>query len=303
MIRRRALLLATVCALLACGLSLRAQEGVLAPQVPAPEIPSVGMPGLIQELVLSGSELEVRPRDPKDPLVLRIARVSPHGSDFRYDLEFVGLEPGTYDLRDGLRRKDGTPIETSAGAPGSLPAIPVEVRSVLQPGIVKPHPPSDLDVPGFGGYRTVLVAAGVLWIAGLLVILLGWRRRRQAEIAEQRPATLAERLRPLVERALAGELSREQRSQLELSLVAYWRRKLDLEHERPAALLGRLREHPEAGPLLSSLEAWLHMPSPPRNIDVTGLLAPYRNLPPDAVPELDLQSPEPPAGNARAAGR
>ena len=104
MIRRRALLLATACALLACGLPLRAQEGVLAPQVPAPEIPSVGMPGLIQELVLSGSELEVRPRDPKDPLVLRIARVSPHGSDFRYDLEFVGLEPGTYDLRDGLRR-------------------------------------------------------------------------------------------------------------------------------------------------------------------------------------------------------
>ena len=46
--------------------------------------------------------------DRRAPVVLRIVDVYPHGTAFRYDLEYYGLEPGTFDLRDYLRRKDGS---------------------------------------------------------------------------------------------------------------------------------------------------------------------------------------------------
>ena len=42
-------------------------------------------------------------------------------------------------------------------------------------------------------------------------------------------------------------------------------------------------QYPAAGPLLSQLELWLHHPNPQPPKDVGALLAPYRDLPPDAV--------------------
>jgi len=259
----------------------------------AQELPSVGMPARLQEVVLPGSELEVAAGDPKAALVLRILRVSPHGSAFRYDFEYVGLEPGKYDLRDALRRRDGTPIarsETDAAAADALPPVEVEIGSVLPAGIVKPHAPQAAPLPRLGGYAMTMLAFGVVWLAGLGLILFGWRKRRmQLAAASYKPRTLAERLRPLVESALAGRLSREERAQLELGLVAYWRRKLELEDERPAQTLALLREHAQAGPLLSSLEAWLHMPVPPEQVDLQALLAPYRDLPADAIPEFEAR--------------
>ena len=260
----------------------------------ARQIPSVGMPARLQEVVLPGSELEVDAPDPKSALVLRILRVSPHGSAFRYDFEYVGLEPGKYDLRDALRRRDGTPLvrsELDASAADALPPIPVEVASVLPGGIVKPHPPAAAPLPSLGGYAKTMIAFGVIWLAGLGLILFGWRKRRMAlAAASYKPRTLAERLRPLVESALAGRLSREERAQLESGLMAYWRRKLNLEHERPAQTLALLREHAQAGPLLTSLEAWLHMPVPPNEVDLATLLAPYRDLPADAIPEFETRT-------------
>ncbi len=254
----------------------------------AAQLPSVGMPGRVTELVLPGSEVEVRARDAKDPLVLRITRVAPHGSAFRYDFEYVALEAGKYDLRDALRRRDGTPIVTDPGDPNALPSIPVEVTSVLAPGIVKPHVPEPQALPRFGAYRTWLVAAGVVWLAGLALVLFGLRKKHAAMAAARwKPRTLAERLRPLVESALAGTLEREQRAQLELGLVAFWRRKLAMEHESPVRTMSLLRDHAQAGPLLKSLEAWLHMPTPPADVDLKALLEPYRDMPADAIPEFD----------------
>jgi hypothetical protein len=124
-----------------------------------------------------------------------------------------------------------------------------------------------------------------VWIAGLAALLFWGRKRRAArsEEARARPRTLAERLRPLVERAMRGELSSRERAELELGLVAHWRRRLQLDEERPDVALTRLREHPEAGPLLRSLEDWLHRPHPPEDVDVTALLAPYRDMPEHAL--------------------
>ena len=243
---------------------------------------TVGIPARITDIVLPGSELEVLPQTAKTAVVLRITRVAPHGSEFRYDLEWAGLDPGEHDLRAFLRRKDGTDMS-------GLPAVPVTVRSVLPPGQIVPHHPPAGDVPGFGGYRAWWIVGGILWTIGLVWILLGFRKQRQRDAAvEAPPRTLAERLRPLVERALDGRLSRTERAQLELGLVSYWRRKLGLDDRQPAEAHVILREHAQAGPLLNQLDAWLHKPGPHADVDVGALLAPYKNLPPDAIDVPDL---------------
>ncbi|MBX9583209.1 MAG: hypothetical protein K2X87_23125 [Gemmataceae bacterium] len=241
---------------------------------------AVGMTGRFTSLVLPGAELEARPlTDRKAAVVVRVAAVYPHGTAFRYDLEYFGLEPGTHDLRDSLRRKDGS-------SAADLPPLPVRVNPVRSPGPVLPN---DLRVdpgPRLGGYRLLVIGLGVLWGLGLAAIVLSFffPRRAKAVAADAgRPLTLADRLRPLVEGAVGGRLSPGQLADLERSLLAYWRKRLKLEADPPAEAMAALRRHPDAGPLLNRLEEWLHRPGPGRPVDVGALLAPYRDLPPDAL--------------------
>jgi len=240
-------------------------------QQPAAPETNIGISGKILQLVLPAPELEVVPFDANSPIVLRVVATWPHGADFRYDLEYYGLEAGQYDLAKYLKHKDGTPVT-------NLPPIPVSVQALLGDGQVQPNPLEPTALPQLGGYQTTMIVFGVVWVLGLAVLLLAGRRRAQAAREEARPRTLAEELRPLVEDALAGKLSRGDRARLELRLVEYWRRKLALVDRSPQALLVELRAHPEAGALLRSLEDWLHRPDPPERIDVARLLAPYENV-------------------------
>src|SRR6516162_7818337 len=90
-IRRLGFILATL--LLACQTSLHAE--------PSRSKSTVGMPAKIEQLVLPGPELEAKPiEDRRAPLVLRVVESYAHGSAFRYDIVYYGLEPGAYDLRD-----------------------------------------------------------------------------------------------------------------------------------------------------------------------------------------------------------
>lgn len=233
---------------------------------------SVGAPEWLRDLVLPGTELKAKATDVKTPVVLRIAAVYPHGSEFRYDLVYYGLDPGEYDLREFLERRDGSSME-------DLPAIPVLIESVLPPGQVLPHRPEAEEAPGVGGYTLLLWGAGALWVVGLVALLTVGRKRDGAAAAEQaRPKTLDERLRPLVEQAMAGTLSGEDRAVLELALIAFWREKLELEKATVAESLATLKEHEEAGPLVRQLEEWLHDPTPDRDVDVAALLSPYQGL-------------------------
>jgi hypothetical protein len=240
---------------------------------------TVGMPARLEQVVLPGTELEARPiEDRRAPVVVRITEAYPHGSAFRYDIVYYGLEPGRYDLKDYLRRKDGKPL-------GDLPPMPIEVRPVLPPGQIEPHRLILAPSPSLGGYRLLVLLGGLAWVAGLAAIALARRGRRGgAEARPIRPATLADRLRPLVDAAMAGELDAGRRAELERLLIGYWRRRLELEHLPPARSMAVLRGHEEAGPLLRRLEDWLHRPpGTAEPVDVTALLAPYQAIPADEV--------------------
>lgn len=245
-----------------------------------PRQTTVGMTGRIEQLVLPGSELEAIPNeDRKTPVVLRVVRVFPHGTAFRYDLEYQGLEPGEFDLKQHLRRKDGS-------SAADLPAIPVRVSALLPAGQVRPNPLEIRQAPSVGGYRTLQLVAGAAWVLGLLAIVyFGFLRRpkRQAAADAARPLSLADRLRPLVDGAIAGKLSQPQLASLERTLLAFWRKRLHLEQADPEQAIQALRGHADAGPLLEQLEVWLHRPGAAGAVDPGRLLEPYQHLPADAL--------------------
>lgn len=256
-------------------------------QDPAPlQTTTVGMSGRLEAVVLPGPELEAKPLDDRrSPVVLRVVRVDPHGTAFRYDLEYAGLAPGVHDLRPYLRRKDGTPAE-------GLPPLLIKVDPVLRPGLVEPNKLEIAPGPRVGGYRTLLIVLGAVWALGLVTLIASFffPRRRAVAATVQRPISLAERLRPLVEGAVAGTLSWREMANLERALLAHWRKQLHLETAEPAEAIDALRKHPDAGPLLARLEEWLHRPGPPAPVNVAELLAPYRNLPPEAI-DLEAETP------------
>jgi hypothetical protein len=243
---------------------------------------TVGMPGKIDQLVLPGSELEVKPlKDRRTPLVLRITEAYAHGSAFRYNLVYYGLEPGAYDLREYLKRKDGTAL-------GDVPPIPVKVEAVLPPGQIEPNALALERSPWLGGYRLLLATVGSLWCAGLAaILLLGRRKQVESSTESTRPLTLAERLRPLVDAALLGKLGEGQHAELERLLIGYWRTRLGLEQASPTEVMRTLHAHPEAGTLLRQLEAWLHQPGGRvASAELADMLRPYQNLVDDVTEEV-----------------
>jgi hypothetical protein len=244
---------------------------------------TVGMPAKLEQVVLPGPELEAKPIDDRRaPLVVRIAAVYPHGSAFRYDIVYYALEPGRYDLRDALRRRDGAPLD-------GVPSLPVLVEPVLPPGQIEPHRPPLGGSPWLGGYRWLAIGGGAAWIAGLLAIAMAGRRKRAtAHLGAARPLTLADRLRPLVDAAMAGTLGQGQKAELERLLIGYWRKRLGLERAEPARVMAVLREHDEAGPLLRRLADWLHRPpgEAAEPTDVAALLEPYRSITAEELQEI-----------------
>jgi hypothetical protein len=249
----------------------------------------VGMHGRLEGIVLPGHELEVRPLEHSQaPFVLRIDKVYPHGTAFRYDFVYYALEPRVYDVTKYLRTKDGSPLP-------KLPPLEVEVNGLLGPGLIHPQALEAQSTTWFASYHWLLILGGIVWVGGFLAILL-WGRGKKRASGQQAagPESMADRLRPLVVRAMTGRLSASQQAELERMLLAFWRRRLGLEKEKAPAALAALRQHPEAGVLLQQLELWLHRPGAAQQVDVGKLLWPYR----EAAPEGPVGASSTPGGTA-----
>lgn len=242
---------------------------------------SVGMPATIEELVLPGPELEVKPLKDRDaPFVLRLVESYPHGSSRRYTFEYYALEPGEYNLTDYLR-----PAEAAEAA--ELPEVLVSVKPLLPPGQMQPNALQSSKLPRVGGYWVWVTLGTILWlVAGYAILFMGRKKSADSTAAEEaRPKTLADRLRPTMEAAVAGELSQPELAELERVLFAFWRHRLGLDEAPAAEAMREVLAHPEGGQLLRQLEAWLHHPDAGSDVDVAALLAPYRDLPADAMAE------------------
>jgi len=237
-----------------------------------PAIPTVGMEGRL-EATLPGTMLEAKIADEKSLVILRIAETRPHGTLTWYDMRYVGLVPGRYDLRSSLVRKDGSKTD-------DLPKLEVEVSGLLpasHQGDLVQQPRSLARL--FGGYRETLIVVGILWLLALLALFLIGRKKTPgpAQLGAPAQPTLAERLSPLIMKAAAGQLSIDGKAHLERLLLSYWRERLHLAELSPGDAMLSLRQHPEAGILLRALEDWLHRPPGAAHVDIQALLQPYLN--------------------------
>ena len=236
-------------------------------------VSTVGYPKLIFQHVIPGPKVIAKPIvDRAQAMVVRIVDTYPHGSDFRYDIEYKGLEPGQFNLAEFLQREDGSE------AP--IPAVNVEVKSLLGPGQVMPYelPPVESRYRSF--YLPAILIGGTLWLAGLLMILFYGRGKHKRPSRQEQQLTVADRMRPLIDAAIAGELDTQEQAELERVLAAFWSKKLRLNHLSAANLREKLRSHPEASVMLTQIDTWLHRPASDSNdqVDVNEILKPYQAM-------------------------
>lgn len=265
-------------ALLLPAAAARAETNVIViNQSAAP--PTVGMEGQL-DVALPIAGLITRPGDHRAPLVLRIAASQPHGTLTRYDLRYAGRVPGPHDLRTYLFTAEGQPAT-------NLPVLTVTVAGLLP----SPHngwleEQAHRAPTLFSSYRAMLIGAGVLWVLAFFVLRRLGRnpKSESAPALSPRPPSFAEKIRPLVERAAAGQLTAEEKATLERMLITHWQQRLNLSETNASELIVHLRQHPEAGALLRAMEDWLHRPPGRATVHVEEFLAPYRNLPAPASP-------------------
>lgn len=246
----------------------------------APQWPTVGTTTELADVILPGPKLIGKPIDDREPVVVRVTDAIAHGDGFRYRIEYQGMEPGNFDLTKWLVRKDG-----QVGA--ELPSIPVQIRSLLPPGQIKPNELTEGWLPRMGGYKILMVVIAVLWALGLLgLIFLGHKRKVQQQ-DEVRPTTLAGLLKQRIQKACDNEADSKDLAELERMLVAFWQKKLDLAADSPHQAMVKIREHTDSGPLMQKIESWIHQPqtntADDHDVDWETLLEPYRNLPADSL--------------------
>lgn len=234
---------------------------------------TVGYPALIQSVTIDGPKLEAKPIESRDQaLILRIVDSFVHGDGFRYDLEYYAFETGRYNLADYLQTADGN-------SPEGLPNLMVEVTAIKPAGeATVPNPLSKRNLGFRRYYLSAILVGSILWILGLLAILFWGRGKTRRNVRSKKQRTVADRLRPLIDKAASGELDSREQAELERVLDSFWRKKLRIEHLPPKKFRETLREHPEASKMLSQLDLWLHQPGEENTADVNGLLEPYQEL-------------------------
>ncbi len=243
------------------------------PSDTAPYKSTVGFPKLIYQHVIAGPKVIAKPiSDRNQAMIVRLVETYPHGSNFRYDIQYKSLEPGRYNVADYLEREDGSTQPISP--------IFVEVSSLLGPGQILPYelPPKSSGYQSF--YLRALLIGGVAWFAGLLMILFYGREKTKRLQKEAAPLTVADRLRPLLDSAINGELTSREQAELERVLSSFWSNKLRLSHLPADQLRDHLRGHPEASVLLNQIDSWLHKPKSDiaHPININDILKPYQTM-------------------------
>jgi hypothetical protein len=261
-----------IVAVLPCSAAVFAEDAKQQPAVPTIDT-KIGTEG-VYYLRYEREGLIPLAANERSPIILRIATVVKDKDTYLYEIRYIGTRSGQHDLRKYLAREDGQALE-------NLPPLKVAVHEVLP----KEHDGAIEPLAATGSYwawpyRRLLQGGLIVWgIATGVYLVRRFMHRKPVPVVKTNAApTLADQLLPLVEAALAGNMTTTQQARLEMLLLTHWRQKLDLASLPPDKALRQMRKHESAGKLLRELEFWLHARPGTQQVDVSALLAPYRTV-------------------------
>ena len=290
---KTAIIVGTVCTVLLGTLLWSPSQPKPRPQT-LPLLPSVGTESL-QSIVLDQPSYKVADRSDATPLLVKITAIEPTGEGtFVYKLSYTGLETGVFNLTDFLVSPAGDRLKEPIATVTIGSAIPTNAafNAVLY------TPP--LRTNAFP-YRLTVILGIIAW-AGCGALLF-WPAKKQQPAARSSPSdppppssdeiphtqTLADLLRPLVEKAADKSINADEKAELERILFEYWGKELELDHLNSVEQLRRILEHPEAGALLHTIEQWLYQPdSSITPEEISSALESYLG-----IPCLEMSPPRP----------
>ena len=174
------------------------------------------------------------------------------------------------------------------------PVVSVTVDSLIPSDALYSHTDIEVLMPSMPKpYKISLLFGTLLWVGWGVALFRPLPKKLPPPPApepERLPETLAQVLRPLVEKAANKSISTEEKARLEQILTFYWGTHLELDHLDEEEQRRRIFEHPEAGQLLHTLEQWLYQPEAlVTPSEINEAVRPYRDLPALDLPAVVSQ--------------
>ncbi len=164
--------------------------------------------------------------------------------------------PGQFDVTEYLVATTGDPID-------DLPSFPVRgVTRLTKDMETRIREIEDVEINIGHWYYESLVALGGVWAAWLVGLIFLGRNRPQSQMTVERftPPTLRERIEQYLGQLTDQELDVQQRAELEVLLIQYWREQRSLS-QRLAESCRCLQADPQFGAAYAALQVWLHAPA------------------------------------------
>lgn len=211
--------------------------------------------GMIQtaRVEIPGERLEVVPLDEHAPLAVRLEAASETESGYIYDIDFVGLEPGVYDLIKYLQTPSGESPDVPPHMVSVERKLPPDFRGEIMTLTRRVRFPS-------AWYGITAVTLSVLWVLCLPPLIFLGRGKKIVEPEEQAVLpTLRDQLNALLAE-IGEEESKEIWYRLEATLIQYLIDSRQISEEKAFEQLIALKKDDVAGPVIREFEQCLHAP-------------------------------------------
>lgn len=210
--------------------------------------------GLVKRVKVSlpGELLVAAKVDDKSDAMVRIISTQKLKNGYSYDLEFIGLEPGKYNLVKYLRT-------ASTNEFANIPEYLIEVSSSLETDFSGELLDFQKTVPNLTPwYKNLNRGLIVFWVLLLPAIVLFGRRKKKVEkVIEVKEKSLNEKICELLA-TLEGKSSKELWQKIEGLIFQHWCQKKDLDGMPMHEAISKLKADDEAGPFILKLEEGLH---------------------------------------------
>ena len=214
-----------------------------------------GNVGMVKRLkvTLDGELLMAAKVDDKADAMVRIISTEKTANGFIYDLEFMGLEPGEYNLINYLRK-------ASNGEKADLDEVKVEVGTELNAETWKGElldfqKTVDTLTPWYKKLNYLFLA---FWVVILMVIIFyGRKKKEEDEVEVVQEKSLNEKICDLLG-SLEGNSTKELWQRIEGLIFQHWYERKNLEGLPMHEAIVKLKADSEAGPFILKLEKGLH---------------------------------------------